>query len=59
MKRKELYKKMFEAVISEAGISGEVLSDIQDDIDLYKFSTANISFETCLDAETNHISRNL
>ena len=35
MKRKELYKKMFEAAISEAGISGEVSSDIQDDIDLY------------------------
>lgn len=55
MKRKELYKKMFEAAISEAGISGEVLSDIQDDIDLYKFSTANTSFATNLSADKSYL----
>lgn len=46
---------MFEAAISEAGISGEVLSDIQDDIDLYKFSTANTSFETYLSADKSYL----
>lgn len=46
---------MFEAAISEAGISGEVSSDIQDDIDLYKFSTANTSFETNLSADKSYL----
>ena len=46
---------MFEAAISEAGISGEVLSDIQDDIDLYKFSTANTSFATNLSADKSYL----
>lgn len=46
---------MFEAAISEAGISGEALSDIQDNIDLYKFSTANTSFETNLSADKSYL----
>lgn len=55
MTRKELYKKMFEAAISEAGISGPALTAIKDDVDLYKFPTAYASFETNLSADKSYL----
>lgn len=55
MTRNELYKKMFEAAISEAGISGPALTAIKDDVDLYKFPTAYASFETNLSADKSYL----
>lgn len=55
MTRNELYKKMFEAAISEAGISDPALTAIKDDVDLYKFPTAYASFETNLSADKSYL----
>ena len=53
MTRNELYKKMFEAAISEAGISDPAL--IKDDVDLYKFQTAYVSFKVSLSADKSYL----
>ena len=55
MTRNELYKKMFEAAISEAGISDPALTTIKDDVDLYKFLTAYASFEANLSADKSYL----
>lgn len=55
MTRNELYKKMFEAAISEAGISDPALTAIKDDVDLYKFPIAYASFETNLSADKSYL----
>lgn len=55
MTRNELYKKMFEAAISEAGISDPALTTIKDDVDLYKFLTAYASFESNLRADKSYL----
>lgn len=55
MTRNELYKKMFEAAISEAGISDPALTTIKDDVDLYKFQTAYASFEANLSADKSYL----
>lgn len=54
MTRNELYKKMFEAAISEAGISDPALTT-KDDVDLYKFQTAYASFEANLSADKSYL----
>lgn len=46
---------MFEAAISEAGISDPALTTIKDDVDLYKFLTAYASFEANLRADTSYL----
>ena len=55
MTRNELYKKMFEAAISEAGISDPALTAIKDDVDLYKFPTAYTSFDANLSADKSYL----
>lgn len=55
MTRNELYKKMFETSISEAGISDPALTAIKDDVDLYKFPTAYASFESNLSADKSYL----
>lgn len=46
---------MFEAAISEAGISDPALTTIKDDVDLYKFLTAYASFEANLSADKSYL----
>lgn len=57
MIRNELYKRMFEAAISEAGISDPALTAIKDDVDLYKFPTAYTSFEANLSADKLYLTK--
>ena len=46
---------MFEAAISEAGISDPALTAIKDDVDLYKFQTAYASFKVSLSADKSYL----
>lgn len=55
MIRNELYKKMFEAAVLEAGIPDPALSNISDDIDLYKFHNAYTDFEANLSADKSYL----
>lgn len=46
---------MFEAAVLEAGIPDPALSNINDDIDLYKFPTAYTDFEANLSADKSYL----